>query len=67
GNEAEHIIIYVVRSDKLGFLANQRRTNVMLTPCKKTMIICTSQAFIWGPAASTLIGELATALGPQAW
>ncbi|KAI6155157.1 hypothetical protein BKA82DRAFT_18052, partial [Pisolithus tinctorius] len=25
------------------------------------------KAFVWGPAASTLIGELATALGPQAW
>ncbi|KAI6042874.1 P-loop containing nucleoside triphosphate hydrolase protein [Pisolithus marmoratus] len=67
GNEAEHIIISVVRSDKLGFLANQRRTNVMLTRCKMTMVICTSQAFIRGPAASTLIGQLATALGPQAW
>ncbi|KIO15260.1 hypothetical protein M404DRAFT_118407 [Pisolithus tinctorius Marx 270] len=67
GNEAEHIIISVVRTDKLGFLANQRRTNVMLTRCKKTMVICTSKAFIWGPAASTLIGELAATLGPQAW
>ncbi|KAI6041735.1 P-loop containing nucleoside triphosphate hydrolase protein [Pisolithus marmoratus] len=67
GNEAEHIIISVVRSDKLGFLVNQRRTNVMLTRCKKTMVICTTRAFISGPAASTLIGELATTLGPQAW
>ncbi|KAI5984129.1 AAA domain-containing protein [Pisolithus marmoratus] len=63
----EHIIISVVRSGKLGFLANQRRANVMLTRCKKTMVICTSRAFIQGPAASTLIGQLATALGPQAW
>ncbi|KAI6038723.1 hypothetical protein EDC04DRAFT_2692734 [Pisolithus marmoratus] len=39
----------------------------MLTRCKKTMVICTSRAFIQGPAASTLIGQLATALGPQAW
>ncbi|KAI6108106.1 P-loop containing nucleoside triphosphate hydrolase protein [Pisolithus sp. B1] len=67
GNEAEHIIISVVRSDKLGFLANQRRTNVMLTRCKRAMDICTSRAFISGTAASTLIGQLATALGPQAW
>ncbi|KAI6095153.1 AAA domain-containing protein [Pisolithus sp. B1] len=65
GNEAEHIIISVVRSDKLGFLANQRRTNVMLTRCKKTMAICTSQAFVQGPAASTLIVQLASALGPK--
>ncbi|KAI6038718.1 P-loop containing nucleoside triphosphate hydrolase protein [Pisolithus marmoratus] len=67
GHEAEHIIISVVRSDKLGFLANQQRTNVMLTRCKQTMHICTSRAFIQGPAASTLISELATACGPQAW
>ncbi|KAI6123261.1 hypothetical protein EV401DRAFT_1947502 [Pisolithus croceorrhizus] len=39
----------------------------MLTRCKKTMDICTSRAFISGPAASTLIGQLAVALGPQAW
>ncbi|KAI6042876.1 AAA domain-containing protein, partial [Pisolithus marmoratus] len=67
GHEAEHIIISVVRSDKLGFLTNQRRTNVMLTRCKKSMVICTSRAFIQGPAASTLIGGLATVCGPQAW
>lgn len=67
GNEADRVIISVVRSDKLGFLANQRRTNVMLTRCKKAMDICTSRRFISGPAASTLIGQLATALGPQAW
>ncbi|KAI6108089.1 AAA domain-containing protein [Pisolithus sp. B1] len=67
GNEAKHIIISVVRSDRLGFLANRRRTNVMLSRCKKTMVICTSQAFVQGPAASTLIGQLAAALGPEAW
>ncbi|KAI6094840.1 P-loop containing nucleoside triphosphate hydrolase protein [Pisolithus croceorrhizus] len=63
---AKHIIS-VVRSDKLGFLANQRRTNAMLSRCKKNMVICTSQAFVQGPAASTLIGQLAAALGPEAW
>lgn len=67
GNEAEHIIISVVRSNKLGFLANQRRTNVMLTRCSKTMVICTSRAFIQGKGASTLIGHLAAAVGPRAW
>ncbi|KAI6128956.1 hypothetical protein EDD16DRAFT_1546286 [Pisolithus croceorrhizus] len=39
----------------------------MLTRCKRAMDICTSRAFISGAAASTLIGQLATALGPQAW
>ncbi|KAI6155124.1 AAA domain-containing protein, partial [Pisolithus tinctorius] len=67
GNEAEHIIISVVRSNKLGFLANQRRTNVMLTRCSKTMVICTSRAFMQGKGASTLIGHLAAAVGPRAW
>ncbi|KAI6108084.1 hypothetical protein F5141DRAFT_1005498 [Pisolithus sp. B1] len=67
GNEAKHIIISVVRSDKLGFLANQRPTNVMLSRCKMAVVICKSQAFAQGPAASTLIGQLATALGPEAW
>ncbi|KAI6102405.1 P-loop containing nucleoside triphosphate hydrolase protein [Pisolithus croceorrhizus] len=32
-----------------------------------TMAICTSQAFVQGPAATTLIGQLASALGPKAW
>ncbi|KAI6123604.1 AAA domain-containing protein, partial [Pisolithus thermaeus] len=67
GNEAEHIVISVVRSEKLGFLVNQRRTNVMLSRCKRDMLICTSKPFVQGPAASTLIGRLATALGPEAW
>ncbi|KAI6042877.1 AAA domain-containing protein [Pisolithus marmoratus] len=67
GNEAEHIIISLVRSHKLGFLVDERRANVMLTRCKKTMVICSSRAFVCGPAASTLVGQLARALGPQVW
>ncbi|KAI6108081.1 P-loop containing nucleoside triphosphate hydrolase protein [Pisolithus sp. B1] len=47
--------------------AANRRTNVMLSRCKMAMLICTSQPFVQGPAASTLIGRLATALGPEAW
>ncbi|KAI6128972.1 hypothetical protein EDD16DRAFT_1546472 [Pisolithus croceorrhizus] len=39
----------------------------MLSRCKMAMLICTSQPFVQGPAASTLIGRLATALGPEAW
>ncbi|KAI6162373.1 AAA domain-containing protein [Pisolithus thermaeus] len=67
GNEAEHIVISLVRSHRTGFLVNERRANVMLTRCKKTMVICSSPAFIQGPAASTLVGQLARALGPQVW
>ncbi|KAH9935247.1 AAA domain-containing protein [Amylocystis lapponica] len=59
GNEEDHIIISVVRSAKIGFLKNLRRTNVMLSRCKKSMIICTSRAFLKNVASSTLIGKLA--------
>jgi hypothetical protein len=67
GNEEEHIIISVVRTDKVGFLKNIRRTNVMLSRCKRSMVICTNRAFLHGIAASSLMGTLATVLGEQAW
>ena len=62
GNEDDHIIISVVRSDKPGFLGNQRRTNVMLTRCKQSMVICSSRAFLSGSASRTLVGELAASV-----
>ncbi|KAI6025935.1 hypothetical protein F5J12DRAFT_698826, partial [Pisolithus orientalis] len=67
GNEAEHTIISAARTDRFGFLANHRQTNVVLTHCKETMIICTSEPSIWGPAAPILIRQLAIAFGPQSW
>lgn len=67
GNEEEHIIISLVRSDKVGFLKNIRRTNVMLSRCKRSMVICTSRAFLNGIASSSLVGTLAKVLGDQAW
>ncbi|KIM67500.1 hypothetical protein SCLCIDRAFT_1192164 [Scleroderma citrinum Foug A] len=68
GNESDHIIVSVVRSRNIGFLQNERRTNVMLTRCKQSMIICTSRAFMSSAQASrTLIGRLAASLGPGAW
>ncbi|KIJ67000.1 hypothetical protein HYDPIDRAFT_85949 [Hydnomerulius pinastri MD-312] len=67
GNEDEHIIISVVRSGGMGFLRNPRRTNVMLTRCKQSMVICSSQSFLSSQAANSLVGKLATALGPEAW
>lgn len=39
----------------------------MLSRCSKTMIICTNQAFVQGPAASTLVGQSAASLGPEVW
>ncbi|KAG6856898.1 hypothetical protein H0H87_012479 [Tephrocybe sp. NHM501043] len=66
GNEADYIIISVVRSNKIGFMQDTRRTNVMLTRCKKNMIILSSRSFIEGVASNTLIGKLAKACG-QDW
>lgn len=67
GNEEDYIIISVVRSDKVGFLANLRRTNVMLSRCKRGMIICTSRAFLKGKASSSLMGKLGAELGDASW
>ncbi|KAJ8597229.1 hypothetical protein M405DRAFT_804254 [Rhizopogon salebrosus TDB-379] len=68
GNEEDHIIVSLVRSEGVGFLGNVRRTNVMLTRCKKSMVICTSRDFVTtGKAARTLVGKLAAAMGPEGW
>ncbi|KAG1750836.1 P-loop containing nucleoside triphosphate hydrolase protein [Suillus lakei] len=68
GNEEDHIIVSLVRTQGVGFLANARRTNVMLTRCKTSMIICTNRDFVTkGKAAGTLVGKLAAAMGPEAW
>ncbi|CCM01391.1 uncharacterized protein FIBRA_03442 [Fibroporia radiculosa] len=67
GNEEEYIIVSVVRSEKIGFLSNVRRTNVMLSRCKTGMIICSSRAFLQGKASSTLMGKLATEWGANSW
>ncbi|KAG2367894.1 P-loop containing nucleoside triphosphate hydrolase protein [Suillus spraguei] len=45
-----------------------QRTNVMLTRCKISMIVCTNRDFVTqGEAASTLVGKLVVAMGPDAW
>ena len=67
GNEEVYIIISVVRSDKVGFLSNSRRSNVMLSRCKKGMFIVTSRAFLSGKASATLVGKLAQEWGPSGW
>jgi len=67
GNEDDHIIISVVRSDKVGFLSNLRRSNVMLSRCKKSMTICTSKKYLRGKAKGTLLGQLAAEWGDKAW
>ncbi|KAF8440431.1 AAA domain-containing protein [Boletus edulis BED1] len=67
GNEDDHIIISVVRSQGPGFLRNQRRTNVMLTRCKQSMVICSSRGFLFGEASKTLVGKLATSVTRRNW
>lgn len=57
GNEEDFIIISVVRSFSLGFLTNLRRTNVMLSRCKKGMFIISGKKFLEGLAKNTLLGE----------
>ena len=60
GNEADHIIVSIVRTTAPGFMKNQRRTNVMLSRCKKSMMICTHRLFLQKkPVARTLVGKLA--------
>jgi len=60
GNEEDHIIVSIVRTAAPGFLRNQRRTNVMLSRCKKSMMICTHREFLQNKAvARTLFGKLA--------
>ncbi|KAG2128077.1 AAA domain-containing protein [Suillus cothurnatus] len=58
GNEEDYIVISLVRSTALGFLADLRRTNVMLTRCRKGMIICTSQNFMKRAGWGSLVGSL---------
>ncbi|KAF8896424.1 AAA domain-containing protein [Infundibulicybe gibba] len=57
GNEEDYIIISLVRSRELGFMRDLRRTNVMLTRCKKGMFIISSQGFIKGLVQNHWLGS----------
>ncbi|KAG2038451.1 P-loop containing nucleoside triphosphate hydrolase protein [Suillus americanus] len=68
GNEEDHIIVSLVRTQGVGFLTNMRRMNVMLTRYKMSVIICTNRDFVTnGEAADTLVGQLALTMDPDAW
>jgi regulator of nonsense transcripts 1 len=68
GNEEDHIIVSLVRTQGVGFLTNMRRMNVMLTRCKMSMIICTDRDFVTkGKATNTLVGQLALTMDSDAW
>ncbi|KAL5510973.1 hypothetical protein ACEPAG_3692 [Sanghuangporus baumii] len=59
GNEADYIIVSVVRSTSPGFLNSRNRVNVMLTRCKVGMVIVTSRVFMQqGNVKGTLLGEM---------
>lgn len=60
GNEEDHIVVSIVRTSSPGFMVNQRRTNVMLSRCKESMMILTQRGFLQNKAvAKTLVGHLA--------
>ena len=59
GNEADYVIVSVTRTGSPGFLKSRNRVNVMLTRCKKGMVIVAKRAFVIGRARKTLLGELA--------
>ncbi|KAK7033222.1 regulator of nonsense transcripts 1 [Favolaschia claudopus] len=67
GNESDYIILSLVKTQKIGFLNEKRRVNVMLTRCKKGMTILTNRGFVEGAAKDTLVGLLAKDVGPDAW
>lgn len=52
------MIISTVRTEKPGFLASDKRVNVMLTRCKKGMVVVTNSRFFLSAGAETLIGKL---------
>ncbi|KAI6140644.1 AAA domain-containing protein [Pisolithus tinctorius] len=58
GNEEDYIIISLVRSSELGFLESLQRNNVMLTRCKRGMVIFTSKKFMERYGKGCLVGQL---------
>jgi len=67
GNEDDYILISLVRTRALGFLSDLRRTNVMLTRCKRGMVIFTNRVFIEGRGSESLVGNLLGYYGDEAW
>lgn len=63
GHEESYVILSTVRTTKPGFLSNQSRTNVMLSRCKKGMVLVTNKVFVQQSARRTLLGKLAEAWG----
>lgn len=51
----------------LGFLSDRRRTNVMLSRCKRGMYIFTSERYLQEGGKESLVAEMAEKFGEQAW
>lgn len=49
----------MVRTERVGFLDDLRRTNVMLSRCKKAMVVISKKAFLEEKGEETLIGKMA--------
>ena len=67
GNEKDHVVISTVRTAGVGFLQDIRRTNVMLTRCKKSMWICANKSFLQTTGSYTLLGKLAWEWSSDGW
>lgn len=69
GNEADFIIISLVRTKTIGFLDNDRRANVLLTRCRKGMfVVCNRNLIVSEKGRNTLLGKFALAwTGNQQW
>jgi AAA domain len=59
GNEADYVLISVVRSSTPGFLTSLNRMNVMLTRCRAGLVIVTNRSFLQEGGRHTLLGRLA--------
>ncbi|KAG8932861.1 hypothetical protein FRC02_000422 [Tulasnella sp. 418] len=58
GNEADFALISLVRTNSPGFLKSKNRVNVMLTRCKRGMVIVSNKTFLQSSAKKTLLGEM---------
>ncbi len=60
GNEADYVIVSVVRSSRPGFLNSLNRLNVLLTRCRKGLVIVSNRSFLGfnGEGSRTLLGKL---------
>ncbi|KAI5480605.1 hypothetical protein MNV49_000301 [Pseudohyphozyma bogoriensis] len=68
GQEDEVILVSIVKTQRLGFLTEIRRSNVMLTRLKKAMVIVSNRAFLQSQAKHTLLGKLSAHLSnSSAW